>query len=60
MKINTIIFSVKIDKETKQYIDYLRKNSINPANIIREAMKPSLKQKCLDFKIRIEKSKCPF
>ena len=60
MKINTEILTIKIDKETKSYIEYLRKNSINPSHIIREAIRQPLKHKCIEFKIKLFKPKLPF
>lgn len=60
MKLNKYPYRIKIDEEIKNYIDFLNKNKINSAKIIRNYMKESLKNKCIEFKFKQKQIKYPF
>lgn len=60
MKLNKYPYRIKIDEEIKNYIYFLNKNKINSAKIIRNSMKESLKNKCIEFKFKQKQIKYPF
>ena len=57
---NSIVISLRIDSEIRDYINFLKLHKIKHNDIIRDSIKQVLKEKCIEFKIDHKINKCPF
>ena len=57
---NSIVISLRIDSEIRDYINFLKLHNIKHSDIIRESIKETLKEKCIEYKIEQKKDKYPF
>ena len=55
-----IVKSIRIDAETSEYIAYLSKMGVSWQQLIHSEIKEILKQKAIDFKLKIKQEKTPF
>jgi hypothetical protein len=61
MNINKeILLTLRIDKETRDLISYLKQNKVRYTDIIRDEVKNRLKEKAKEFKFKESKKYCPF
>ncbi len=60
MKINNHVISIRIDSETLEVWNYLKKLKVNPARIFRNAVKGELGKVCEKYKFENKKIYYPF